>query len=178
MKVLVEVANKDISKYVNSCDALLLGLENFSVLNSVTFSLDEIRKIINDYPKIQIFVKMDKNIFNGEIDELRHVLLELNQMSVCGVFFYDLSILQLKQELSLSFDLVWAQTHMVTNYRTCDYYYSQGVNYALLSKEITLDEIVDISKKSTIHTIVEVVSLPSVGYSRRKLVHNYYIHLE
>ena len=40
MKVLVEVANKDISKYVNSCDALLLGLENFSVLNSVTFSLD------------------------------------------------------------------------------------------------------------------------------------------
>lgn len=174
MKVLVEVANKDISKYVNSCDALLLGLENFSVLNSVTFSLDEIRKIINDYPKIQIFVKMDKNIFNGEIDELRHVLLELNQMSVCGVFFYDLSILQLKQELSLSFDLVWAQTHMVTNYRTCDYYYSQGVNYALLSKEITLDEIIDISKKSSIHTIVEVVSLPSVGYSRRKLVHNYY----
>lgn len=174
MKVLVEVMNKKISNYVNSCDALLLGLENFSVLNSVNFSLDEIKKIIDDYPNIQIFVKMDKNIFNDEIDELRRVLLELEQMSIFGVFFYDLSILELKQELSLSFDLVWAQTHMVTNFRTCDYYYSQGVNYALLSKEITLDEIVDIAKKSSIHTIVEVVSLPSVGYSRRRLVHNYY----
>ena len=51
MKVLVEVANKDISKYVNSCDALLLGLENFSVLNSVTFSLDEIRKILKELNK-------------------------------------------------------------------------------------------------------------------------------
>ena len=174
MKVLVEVANKEISNYIGFCDALLLGLENFSVLNSATFSLAEIREIINKYPRIEIFVKMDKNIFNKEIDEVRHVLLELEQMSICGVFFYDLAILELKQELSLSLDLVWSQTHMITNTRTCDYYFHQGVRYALLSKEITLDEIVEISKESSISTIVEVVSLPSVGYSRRKLVHNYY----
>ena len=95
-------------------------------------------------------------------------------MSICGVFFYDLAILELKQELSLSLDLVWSQTHMVTNTRTCDYYFHQGVHYALLSKEITLDEIVSIAIESSISTIVEVVSLPSVGYSRRRLVHNYY----
>ena len=117
---------------------------------------------------------MDKNIFNSEVEEVRRVLLELEQMSVCGVFFYDLSLLQLKQELNLSIPLVWSQTHMVTNSRTCDYYYHQGVRYALLSKEITLDEITSIAKESAIGTIVEVVSLPSVGYSRRKLVHNYY----
>ena len=174
MKVLVEVANKEISNYIDSCDALLLGLENFSVLNSVTFSLAEIEEIINKYPEIEIFVKMDKNIFNKEIDEVRRVLLELEQMSIRGVFFYDLAILELKQELSLSLDLVWSQTHMVTNTRTCDYYFHQGVHYALLSKEITLDEIVSIAKESSISTIVEVVSLPSVGYSRRRLVHNYY----
>lgn len=63
---------------------------------------------------------------------------------------------------------------MVTNTCTCDYYFHQGVHYALLSKEITLDEIVSIAKESSISTIVEVVSLPSVGYSRRRLVHNYY----
>ncbi len=174
MKVLVEVTSKEISNYIDSCDALLLGLENFSVLNSVTFSLTEIREIINKYPKMEIFVKMDKNIFNKEIDDLRRVLLELEQMSIRGVFFYDLAILELKQELSLSLDLVWSQTHMVTNTRTCDYYFHQGVHYALLSKEITLDEIVSIAKESSISTIVEVVSLPSVGYSRRRLVHNYY----
>lgn len=174
MKVLVEVTNKEISNYIDSCDALLLGLENFSVLNSVTFSLTKIEEIINKYPKMEIFVKMDKNIFNKEIDEVRRVLLELEQMSIRGVFFYDLAILELKQELSLSLDLVWSQTHMVTNTRTCDYYFHQGVHYALLSKEITLDEIVSIAKESSISTIVEVVSLPSVGYSRRRLVHNYY----
>ena len=178
MKVLVEVANKKISNYVDCCDALLLGLENFSVLNSVTFSVDEIRKITKDYPDIDVFVKMDKNLFNDEINDVRHVLQELEQMSIRGVFFYDLAILELKQELSLSLDLVWSQTHMVTNYRTCDYYYQQGVHYVLLSKEITLDEILDIVKKSFILSVVEVVSLPSVGYSRRKLLSNYYKDLK
>ena len=43
----------------------------------------------------------------------------------------------------------------------------------MLSKEITLDEIKEISSKSNIKTIVEVFSKPTVGFSRRKLVTNY-----
>ena len=174
MKVLVEVASKNIENYADKCDALLLGLCKFSVMNMVSFTVDEIRDIVLKYPQLEIFVKMDKNIFNDEIDEVKRCLKELNDIPIRGIFFYDLALLELKQELSLSFDLVWSQTHMVTNYRTCDYYYQKGVSYALLSKEITLDEIVEISEKSSVQTIVEVVSLPSVGFSRRKLVHNYY----
>ena len=174
MKVLVEVASKNIEEYVDKCDALLLGIRKFSVMNMVSFTVDEIKDIVLKYPQLEIFVKMDKNIFNEEIEEVGKCLTELNDIPIRGVFFYDLALLELKHELSLSFDLVWSQTHMVTNYRTCDYYYQKGVSYALLSKEITLDEIVEISKESSVQTIVEVVSLPSVGFSRRKLVHNYY----
>ena len=174
MKVLVEVASKNIEEYVDKCDALLLGIRKFSVMNMVSFTVDEIKDIVLKYPQLEIFVKMDKNFFNEEIEEVRKCLTELNDIPIRGVFFYDLALLELKHELSLSFDLVWSQTHMVTNYRTCDYYYQKGVSYALLSKEITLDEIVEISRKSSVQTIVEVVSLPSVGFSRRKLVHNYY----
>ena len=174
MKVLVEVASKNIEEYVDKCDALLLGIHKFSVMNMVSFTVDEIKDIVLKYPQLEIFVKMDKNIFNEEIEEVRQCLTELNDIPIHGVFFYDLALLELKDELSLSFDLVWSQTHMVTNYRTCDYYYQKSVRYALLSKEITLDEIVEIAEKSSIQTIVEVVSLPSVGFSRRKLVHNYY----
>ena len=70
MKVLVEVTNKEISNYIDSCDALLLGLENFSVLNSVTFSLTEIREIINKYPEIQT------------------ILLEVNKSNKKAINFY------------------------------------------------------------------------------------------
>ena len=63
---------------------------------------------------------------------------------------------------------------MVNNYMTCDYYFNKGIKYALLGKEITLDEIKEIINNSKITSMVEVVSLPSVAFSKRKLVTNYY----
>ena len=105
---------------------------------------------------------------------MKRVLKELDSLKIAGVFFYDLAVLQIKKELQLSLPLVWNQTHMVNNYRTCDYYYQKGVQYALLGKEITLDEVKDIVAKSKITCMVEVVSRPSVAFSKRKLVSNYY----
>ena len=174
MKILVEVANKNISQYENKCDAILLGIKDYSVMNEVSFSIEEIKKVTTTYPKLEVFIKMNKNFFNDEIDSLKKILQEIDKLPIKGIFFYDIALLELKQELSLSVDLVWDQTHMVTNYRTCNYYYEQGVKYALLSKEITLDEILDIKENTNISLVVEVVSLPSVGFSRRKLLHNYY----
>ena len=63
---------------------------------------------------------------------------------------------------------------MVNNYKTCNYYHSKGVKYALLGKEITLEEIIEILKKTTIIPMVEVVGLPSVAFSKRKLITNFY----
>ena len=83
-------------------------------------------------------------------------------------------LMKSKHELNLKLDLVWDQTHMVNNYKTCDFYYDMGVKYALLSKEITLDEIKEIVNKSKINCMVEVVSLPSIAYSRRKLLTSYF----
>ena len=63
---------------------------------------------------------------------------------------------------------------MVNNYKTCNYYYTKGVKYALLGKEITLEEILEIIKLSSITSMVEVVGLPSVAFSKRKLITNYF----
>ena len=172
MKLIVELNNKSINKYKDYIDGVVLGLHDFSVLNNITYKLDEIKDISKEYKDLDILVKIDKNIFNNEIDSLKNILIELSKLNV-KVMFYDICILQLVKELKLDIDLVWSQTHMVNNYKTCNYYYDKGVKYALISKEITLDEIKTINKLSNINTIVEVVSLPSVGFSRRKLVTNY-----
>lgn len=111
---------------------------------------------------------------NEEIESLTNILKELAKLPITGIFFYDLAILEIKKELKLNIDLVWNQTHMVNNYRTCDYYYNKGVKYALLGKEITIDEIKDIINKSSIISMVEVVSRPSVAFSKRKLLTNYF----
>ena len=172
MKLLIEVSSKN-NLYLDNTNGIILALDNYSVESIVSFSVDEIKEIKNN-TSCEIFVKINKNLMNEDIEKVKNILIELDKIGITGVFFYDLAILELKRELNLNIDLVWNQTHMVNNYKTCDYYYSKGVKYALLGKEITLDEIIEIIKKSKITSMVEVVSRPSVAFSKRKLITNYY----
>ena len=172
MKLLIEVSQKN-NLYLSDVDGIILALDNYSVESIVSFSVDEIKEIKKNTNK-EVFVKINKNLMNEDIEKVKDILIELDKIGINGVFFYDLAILELKRELGLSLDLVWNQTHMVNNYKTCDYYYSKGVKYALLGKEITLDEIKEIINKSKITSMVEVVSKPSVAFSKRKLITNYY----
>ena len=172
MKLLAESSSKNIS-YYDSIDGIILPLEGYSVESTNYFTIDEIEDIVKN-KKCEVFVKLNKNFFNDDIEPLKVILKKLDELKVSGIFFYDLGVLQLHKELNLSVPLIWNQTHMVNNYRTCDYYYEKGVKYALLGKEITLEEIIEIIKKSKITSMVEVVSKPSVAFSYRKLVTNYF----
>lgn len=172
MKLIVEPSTKN-NLYENTVDGLILSLKEYSVGSIVSFSLDEIKKIVKN-TNIEIFININKNLMNEDIDSLSNILIELDKLTIKGIFFYDIALVKLKKELNLKTDLVWSQTHMVNNYRTCDYYYSKGVKYALLGKEITLEEIKEIVKKSKITSMVEVVSIPNVAFSKRKLLTNFY----
>ena len=172
MKLLVEPCSKSIN-YIKKVDGLILAIEDYSVESTCFFSLNEIVEVKKNNT-CSVFVKMNKNLFNEDISVVKDILIKLDENGIDGVFFYDLAILELKKELNLDLDLIWNQTHMVNNYMTCDYYFNKGVKYALLGKEITLDEIKEIINNSKITSMVEVVSLPSVAFSKRKLVTNYY----
>ena len=176
MKILSEFRKKS-SIDMTYCDGAILALKDYSVMGKDYYTLEEIEKIVSNNLDKDIFVSLNRNFFNADISYLKDILLRLENSKVKGILFYDLAILQLKKELNLKIPLVWNQTHMVNNYKTCDYYFSRGVEYALLGKEITLDEVVEIIKKSSIKCMVEVVGCASVAFSKRKLLTNYYTDL-
>lgn len=177
MDIIVKPVNNDLEKYIDlGINTFLLPLNGYAVEYSNYYKLEEIKNIRNKYKNISIFVSINKNIFNNEIEELKNILKELDKISIKAIFFYDAAIVKLKKDLNLNLDLVWNQTFMVTNYKTCDYYYDKGVEYALLSKEITKEEILQIIKKTKIKPIVELVSYPTAAFSKRHLVSNYYKH--
>ncbi len=158
---------------LNKYDGIILPLKDFSINYDTYFTLDEIRKIRSKY-KGEVFLVLNKMMFNKDLDNLKEVLLEIDKLDITGIFFYDLSILEFKRELKLKTDLVWNSNHQVTNYETCDFYYSKGVRYAYLSNEITLDEALEINKESNITLMLTMIALPVVGTSYRHLLTNYY----
>ena len=99
VKVLVKInLESTIDKYINKCDGLILGISHFSVGFKDTFDIEEISKIIEKYPNKDIFISINKSIFNNELEELEKVLTRLNKMPIKGILFYDLSILYLKKK--------------------------------------------------------------------------------
>lgn len=174
MKLIVQPNTKKYDSYQKAGVAgLLLGLSNFCNDFAMTNTISEIEAIKKAFPNLEIFVSLDKMIYDEDLPLLKKQLLALEKINVTGIFFYDLAILELKQELELKVDLVWNQTHMVTNYKTCQYYYNKGVKYAYLSPEITLEEMLEIKNKSQITCMALLYGYPVVAHSKRKLLHNY-----
>ena len=169
MNILVKPV-RDIEFY-DKADGFVLPLLDFSVDYRNYYTLEDIISIKKRTNK-KIFVVMNKMIENDEVESVKNKLLELDKIGIEGIFFYDLAILELKKELDIKIELVWNNTHMVTNYYTCNYYYSEGVKYAYLSNEITFDDIVTIKNKSKCSLIFMLLGYPVVSFSKRKLVSN------
>lgn len=176
MKMVVVPSNiSNIDKYEKiGADAFIFGLKDYCSGYNLELSLDEIKELKNITNK-EIFVAINKNIFNSELEYLEKALKELDDIKVNGVLFYDLSILSIKRRLNLNLDLVWNQTHMVTNYNTCNYYYDKGVKYGILASEITLEEMKEIKEKTNMSLFANVFGYQTMSYTRRNLLKNYFL---
>lgn len=174
MKLAVVTDSVNILEYKKiGAEAFIFGLKNYSSGYKNELTINEIKKI-KDENDIELFIAINKNIFNNELEELERSMIELDKIGIDGILFYDLSILSIKEKLKLKVNLVWNQTHMVTNYNTCNYYYNKGCKYGVLSSEITLDEIQEIRNKTKMNLFLNVLGYQVMGYSRRHLLDNYY----
>lgn len=169
MKIIVK-PTKDIDCY-HDVDGFVLPLEDFAVDYRNYYSLDDIKRISLETDK-EVFVVMNKKFKSKELDKLEKILTQLDKLNITGIFFYDLALLELKSKLNLQTDLVWNNTHMVTNYYTANYYGDLGVKYVYLSNEITLEEILEINKRVQVIPIFMLLGYPVVAFSKRKLVSN------
>lgn len=173
MKLLVSLNRKEVNDYLDYTNSFIIGLKDYSI-NYLEFTLDEIENLLKENPEIELFVSINKNIFNKEINELEEILIKLNKLHIKGVLFYDLAVLSIVKRLSLNIPLCWHQTHMVTNYNTCNYYKDKGCSYAYLSSEITASEMEEISDKCSLSLLALFMGHPIVSHSKRKLLSNYF----
>ena len=172
MKLLVSLNNKKLDDYLNYTNSFIIGLKGFSI-NYLELEVLEIKEILEKNPQIELFVAINKNIFNNDLELLKKKLYELNKLSIKGIMFYDLAVLSIVNKEKLDIPLVWHQTHMVTNYNTCNYYYDKGCEYAYLACEITVDEIKEIKNNSNIKLMSFLLGYPIASFSKRKLLTNY-----
>lgn len=164
-----------IENTINKVDAYLIGVQDLSINLPISFTIEEIQKIskLLEKNKKELFVSLNKNMFNADIKYLKEVLGKLDKLSIKAIFFYDIALVHLKKKMNLELELVWSQEHFTTNYETINYWYQKGVTYTRISSEITLKEILEIKKNTKSRLIVPIFGYLPMFASKRKLVTNY-----
>lgn len=176
MKILIMPKSiKQINSLIDIIDGVIVGLDSLCINMPYSFNLDEIKKIIDicKSNNKEVFISLNKNIHNRDLEYLKECLVILDNFNINGILYYDLSIVNIKNELNLNTPLVWHQEHLTTNYLTSNYWYDEGAIYTYLSSEITIDEINEISKNSKAKTMVTMFGYLPMFVSRRHLVKNY-----
>ena len=146
MKLITKVDSKNYNEYKDLTDALIMPLANYAVGYKSYFMLEEIKEAKG----LDLFVVINKNIFNDDIDELKEILKEIDKLNISGILFYDLSLIALKKELNLKTDLILDITHMMDNHDLVNYFSDLGINGVRLPSELTIDEIKSIKQESKI----------------------------
>lgn len=168
--LLIPNSLDDIKKYKNKVDGFILPIKNLSI--NYSYYIDDL-DIINQLKDKDIFISLNKNMHNKDLNRLKEVLLKLENYPIKGILYYDISIVEYKKELNLKNDLVWNQEHLVNNYRTINYWYNEGVNYAYLSSEITVNEISEIKENTKTKLMMNIFGYIPMFTSKRKLISNY-----
>ena len=176
MKLLIMPRSIDQAvSLIEHIDGMIVGLKNMSVYMPSYYSYDEIVRFVNIAKKFnkEIFVSLNKNMFNEDLKYLKEILIKLDDLKLNGILYYDISIVNIKKEEKLVTPLVWNQEHLTTNYLTSNFWYEHGAKYTMLSSEITLDEVKEIEKEAKAKLMLPVFGYLPMFVSRRHLVKNY-----
>lgn len=163
-KILINIENlSDIEEYKK------IGINNFlfAVYNfSIGYKTFDINSLININENKYLLIN---KIFNTkDINEFKKIIPLLNKFN--GIIFEDIGVYHLLKDTNIN--LIWNQSHFATNYSSINYWLDL-TNSAVISNELTKEEVKEIIDKSNKKLILNVFGKNNIMYSRRTLLTNF-----
>ncbi|MDL4839699.1 peptidase U32 family protein [Aquibacillus rhizosphaerae] len=161
-------------------DAITIGHQSFGLRVTGDFELDEIRRATTFLHRSnkKVYIVMNAIFHNKDLVELPTYIKQLIEIEVDGIICGDPSIFPILDEIDLSIPVFWNPETLSTNYETLKFWQSKGIKRAILSNELALDAIIDIKNEVKIPVEIQVHGMTCIFQSKRKLVTNYYNHIQ
>lgn len=164
-KVLININNlNELNDYRKVGIAnFLFPIKGLSV-GYTSFDIDEVPE--------QSYLLINRVLDTEGINLFKSIIPKLNRFK--GILFEDLGILNLLKDTDI--ELIWNQAHFAVNYNSINYYLNHGCNSAVISNEITKEEIEEIINKVDKPIVFNIFGKNMIMYSRRSLVSNFNKH--
>ena len=169
--------DKYIDLYLeNNINGFFLGIEKYSINYNNYVKLDNLEKVVNLIKSKgkEVYISFNKLFYEKDINELKDIIKEISKLNIDGISFCDVGVYNIIKELGLNTNLIWDSYHLGTNYKTVNFWNKRGVKSAILSTEITKDEIIEIKQNTKSSIGVTLYGFLNIVTSSRSLLTNYF----
>jgi putative protease len=159
-------------------DAFLVGEQQFGLRLAGEFTIEEIEKSVElaHASNKKVYVAMNALYHNDRVDLLRPYMEKLAAIQVDGITFGDPAVVMVKREANLDIPLHWNTEMTATNWFTANYWGKRGSNRAVLARELSMDEIIEIKENAEVAIEVQIHGMTCMFQSKRPLLGNYFLY--
>ncbi|WP_332647305.1 peptidase U32 family protein [Lysinibacillus sp. 54212] len=159
-------------------DAFVLGEQQFGLRLAGEFNVAQVEEataIIHEAGK-KVYVAVNAVFHNDRLEALEAYLQEMQRIGVDSLLFGDPAVVMAVRELEITIPLHWSPETIATNWFQVNYWGERGSKRAVLARELSLDEVLEI-KENTEHEIeVQVHGMTCMFQSKRSLLGNYFLY--
>lgn len=161
LEILAPCGNEEsFNAALNSgADAVYLGLKSFSARrNAANFSGDELEKAVDTAHRqgVRVYVTLNTLVFDDEIAELEKTVEEISRTKADGVIVQDLGVVKKVRVIAPDLRLHASTQMTVTSASGAEFALKQGFSRVVLPRELSLEEIRNITSRVEIETEVFV----------------------
>ncbi|MBR4306304.1 MAG: U32 family peptidase, partial [Ruminiclostridium sp.] len=132
-------------------DAVYLGEESFSARkNAANFSYEQLCEAVKlcHYSSVKVYVTLNTLVFDKELPALKKVIISCARADVDGFIVQDLGVAKIAKALVPDMPLHASTQMTVHNTLGADAAYELGCERVVLARELSLDNIRTVAKKS------------------------------
>lgn len=159
-------------------DAFVIGEEQFGLRLAGEFNREDLKAaidLIHEHNK-KAYVAVNGIFHNEHLDAVEDYMKFLHEVKPDAILFGDPAIVMYERELGNTIPLQWNQETLVTNYFQVNYWGQRGANRAVLARELSLDEVLNIKAHSDVAIEVQVHGMTCMFQSKRSLLGNYFMY--
>ncbi|MFJ5764840.1 peptidase U32 family protein [Lysinibacillus sp. NPDC093210] len=159
-------------------DAFVIGEQQFGLRLAGEFSVSEVEeatKLIHEAGK-KVYVAVNALFHNEKLDALGEYLKEMQRIGVDRLIYGDPAVIIVRREQGVTIPLHWNPETTATNWFTANYWGKRGATRAVLARELSLDEVLEIKENAEVEVEVQVHGMTCMFQSKRPLLGHYFLY--
>lgn len=181
MEIILKVNEKGYKDFLNTdINSFIIGLKDFCHNQEFSLSINELPKCVKEIKENNKNVYLNINLFALERDliKFKKIINKIIFLDIDGFIVSDLGIFNTLKKIGIANKVTLDLQTYVTNKYSAQSLLNLGAKRVCLAKEITLDDIIEISTFNNGNVEILAQGFYPITYSKRPILKCYYDNLK